>query len=128
LIQFLRAGSTNRDSGGVVIPIDYYWVHYNYNPSSSDYDFAILHLSRSLSFSNSIQSIALPSEYEGLPDGTPVLISGWGTTSTGGSTSQTLLATYVYTVNQGTCNNNYYGQITSRMFCAAAPGKDSCQG
>ena len=60
------------------------------------------------------------------------VVTGWGTTSSGGSTSQYLLETSVTTMaNSACCTGNYYygcSQITDVMMCAAESGTDSCQG
>lgn len=63
-------------------------------------------------------------------DGSLGMISGWGTTSSGASavSPETLRAAFVNIVSQARCNSSYSGLITSRMICAAARGKDACQG
>jgi len=55
-------------------------------------------------------------------------VSGYGTLSSGGSLATSLRAVNVRGVSQATCNADYSGSLTSSMMCAAAPGKDSCQG
>jgi trypsin len=64
-------------------------------------------------------------------DGTTVFITGFGTTTLGGRSDRYLYRTAVKIVNQQQCANNYlnvFSLITNRMICAAAPGRDSCQG
>lgn len=59
------------------------------------------------------------------------IVSGWGTTSSSGSTSNYLRKVAVPIVSNATCNSNYgIGSVTDRMLCAGHPqGRiDSCQG
>merc|ERR1712200_104021 len=67
-------------------------------------------------------------EYEGVD----AIVSGWGTTSSGGWQPDKLMEVGVKTMSNAQCtaSNTAYtpGQITERMICASNPGKDSCQG
>merc|ERR1712226_908551 len=59
------------------------------------------------------------------------VVSGWGTLSSGGSTSSVLREVIVRTMSNSQCTRNTAygsGDITSRMLCASNPGKDACQG
>merc|ERR1711973_825190 len=109
--------------------------HPSYNPSNTDMDFSILELCDSLTFSEKVQPVCLPdnqndgSEFENLVH----TVTGWGTTSSGGSASYTaLLEADVTTMsNDACCASPYkYGcsSITNNMMCAAKPSTDSCQG
>jgi len=60
-------------------------------------------------------------------------VTGWGTTSSGGSQSTTLKEVDVGVITNQQCGNNYgYSSswITDSMLCAVVPGggKDACQG
>ena len=65
-------------------------------------------------------------------EGKESVVTGWGTTSSGGSASQYLQEVSVTTMsNSACCSGNYYyycSEITNVMMCAADSGKDSCQG
>ena len=57
-------------------------------------------------------------------------VSGWGTTSSGGSQPTVLLRVDVPGISNAQCSQNY-GGITSNMLCAGNVthgGIDSCQG
>ena len=59
------------------------------------------------------------------------MVSGWGDTSEGGSTSNTLKYAKVLPVSDATCNSadSYDGQIVSeQMICAGQDGIDACHG
>ena len=53
---------------------------------------------------------------------------GLGTLSSGGAVPDILQHVEVGYVGQSQCNEDYSGDITPSMMCAADPGQDSCQG
>jgi len=109
--------------------------HPNYNNANFLNDVAILKVTGTFNCAQGkIYPACLPSTnkytYEGWAD---TIVSGWGTTSSGGSTSNTLRYVKVPPVSDATCNEpaSYNGQIFSdEMICAglSAGGKDACQG
>ncbi|CAL4065524.1 unnamed protein product, partial [Meganyctiphanes norvegica] len=97
-----------------------------------DNDFSLLELSTPLNLDSvdpeirpvCLPSASNPSQYENVLS----VISGWGTTSSGGSQPNALRDTTVKTMPNSQCNRNYGGAILNSMICAATPGRDSCQG
>ncbi|CAL4064927.1 unnamed protein product [Meganyctiphanes norvegica] len=98
-----------------------------------DNDFSLLELSTPLNLDSvdpeirpvCLPSASNPSQYENVPS----VVSGWGTTSSGGSQPNALRDTTVKTMSNSQCNQNYgSGTILNSMICAANPGRDSCQG
>ncbi len=68
---------------------------------------------------------------DGLLAGQDAWVTGWGTLTQGGSTSETLQKVSVPILSNEQCVDSNYAesQITDRMMCAGgAGGKDSCQG
>ncbi|KAK4878344.1 hypothetical protein RN001_010850 [Aquatica leii] len=127
----VRAGSTYRGSGGVVTTIRNICQNPSYNPSNIDYDVSVLGLSTPLSYSTTIQPIKLQAVNAEVPIGASAIISGWGTTSEGGSASTTLQEVSVPRVTDQACRSAYgSSQITARMICFGftSGGRDSCQG
>jgi trypsin len=101
--------------------------HPSYNANTQANDVSTIHLSSALTLNAQVATIALASTT--LSAGTAVTVSGWGTTSSGGSISNTLRSVVVNVVSDANCNTAYgAGSILSSMLCAAATGKDSCQG
>merc|ERR1719228_1596192 len=108
--------------------------HADYNSDTTDYDYSVLTLCSPLEYSEKVQPVCLPttdddgSQYEDLAH----VVSGWGTTSSGGSISNVLLETAVTTMSNDKCCSTPYSyacsQITAAMMCAAGPSTDSCQG
>merc|ERR1719277_2707010 len=63
--------------------------------------------------------------------GTTCTVSGWGTTSEGGSLAKVLMKVDVPVVSDDDCRGSYgQDEIADSMICAGldAGGKDSCQG
>jgi len=106
-------------------------AHGNYNSTTNDYDVALLRLSSPAVLNTYVSTISLNSTGN-IATGTMATVTGWGTTSSGGSSSNVLMEVDVPVVSNTTCNASasYNGQITESMLCAgyAVGGKDSCQG
>ena len=113
-------------------------VHPKYNSLSSNYDFALIRLNETLSFSNWItQPICLPSSCDdGCRAGTSVYVAGWGQLSSGdGDPLPIRMQTgLMEIVDQGSCAADYSYitvSITDQMVCASgANGQmvDTCYG
>jgi len=109
--------------------------HPSYNINTQANDISILKVTGSFTCSQGkVYPACLPSvnkyAYEGWAD---TITSGWGTTTSGGSISNTLRYVKVPPVSDATCNEpaSYNGQIdATTMICAGlqAGGKDACQG
>lgn len=117
-----RAGDDCVQSREVINEI----IHPLYNGGTLDYDIALLELREPVDYA----PIALNTDASFESAGTPLTVSGWGTTSSGGSLSDVLLKVAVPVVADGACNQAYSGGITRRMLCAGytSGGRDSCQG
>jgi len=106
--------------------------HPNYNDRTVDYDYAILTLCESVSFTTDISPACLPSSSSNNYDNRESVVSGWGTLSTGGSTPNVLHEVTVNTMSNSQCRGSSTdyssSDITDRMLCAGAGGKDACQG
>lgn len=79
---YVRAGSTNSESGGRMYSTSLYIIHPMYNPATSDYDVAVVKLLKPIKLDGtSTKVVPLPDEGTEVPAGTEVLVSGWGDTS-----------------------------------------------
>ncbi|XP_019878703.2 trypsin-7-like [Aethina tumida] len=126
----VRVGSSNSKSGGQTIKVKKIHQHPNYRRDIIDYDISILELASEISHPNA-KPIPLADGSLKIDSGLPATITGWGTTSEGGSTSPYLQMVQVPTITQEKCKDKYKDStITDRMFCAGYDegGKDSCQG
>ena len=108
------------------------WVsHPKYNARTTDYDYSIITLKNPIDFSVSAMPICLPKNK--LEGGEDAIVTGWGTTEYGAGKTPRYLQearVTVLTARDCTAGDKLYtsSDITSRMLCAAEPGKDACQG
>ncbi|XP_065370514.1 trypsin alpha-4-like [Calliphora vicina] len=125
----IRAGSSYWNSGGVLVGVAAYKSHEGYNYKTMVNDIAIIRLSSSLMMSSTIKAIALATNAP--PSGAAATVSGWGTTSSGGSIPAQLRYVNLKIVDRSQCASSTYGygaEIKSTMICAYTADKDSCQG
>jgi len=106
--------------------------HENYDSWTIENDICMLDLEDSADFSASnIGSINIPSDGQEYPSGHICTVSGWGTTSEGGSLARQLMKVDVPVVSDDDCRDAYgQNDIADSMICAGLDqgGKDSCQG
>ncbi|XP_044741979.1 trypsin-7-like [Chrysoperla carnea] len=128
----VRAGTSIKGKGGVLIQVKTVYVNEKYNDDNTDFDVSLLVLAEPLSFSDQIQPIALPSEKEYLDEPELSVITGWGDLHSGGSSPSQLQKVIVPIVSQDKCVKAYAGyEVTERMICAGVlgeGGKDACEG
>ena len=110
-------------------------VHPNYHRKTTNFDFSLLKLVEPIDFSTypHIRPICLPKKDDSDYSNFVSTVTGWGTTSLGGSTSSKLLEVDVNVLSNSECQKNYSytsSMITDQMLCAVVEGggKDSCQG
>jgi secreted trypsin-like serine protease len=106
-------------------------LHPQYRPNPvPQWDVALIELETPLTFTDHVQPVCLPAmDSDALADGNSVWVTGWGTTSEGGSISANLRQVQVPMVSNATCTREYRNDFhPDTMFCAGVAGKDSCQG
>lgn len=104
-------------------------VHSQYIDRTKINDIALLRLNVTLDLNEhkAIGAICLPTDDSETYGGRKATLSGWGTTSYGGSQPYDLHKTVVDILEKGKCGN--YSEIPyDKMICASRPGRDSCQG
>ena len=130
----IRAGSNQKSSGGERVYADQLFLHPDYDPATSDHDIALIELTSAVTAPKTGTIDRLTSnESTAMPEGSPVWVAGWGTTSSGGNTSEDLLKVSVNVSYPSSCaaNSGYSSaDITNNMICASIPGggQDACQG
>jgi len=108
--------------------------HPRYDASTTDYDFSLVKLSEPVDFSQHphIRPICLPADDSETYADFDAIVTGWGTTSSGGSTSAKLREVVVQVLSNEQCRKTQYAssEITDQMLCAGVDngGKDACQG
>jgi len=135
-IQVLLGDHKTNQNDHVVFNVAAIQDHPDYNSQTTDYDFSMLQLSTAVDFDThaDIRPVCLPpAAFSGDYAEVTATVTGWGTTSSGGSQSTTLKEVDVGVITNQQCGNNYgYSSswITDSMLCAVVPGggKDACQG
>jgi len=106
-------------------------MHESYDDWNVENDICLLELESSATMGSHVGTISLPSQNEEYAAGTMCTVTGWGTTSEGGSLARVLQKVSVPVVSDDDCRDAYgSSQIADSMICAGldAGGKDSCQG
>jgi secreted trypsin-like serine protease len=122
--------STTRATAVAVASIT---VHPDWDWTTYENDVAVLRLAAPIALSPGVQE-AIPLASSTVADGTSALITGWGNTSTSGSSYPTQLKkATVSTVSDASCNTAYSGDggiDSGIMLCATGGGFtiDACQG
>ena len=106
----------------------------NYDHYTTNYDFSLLKMSGKAPFAsfNHIRPICLPADDTSDYNDYIATVTGWGTLSSGGSTSNKLREVQVKVMTNTQCKASSYpaSWITPQMICANVEGggKDACQG
>merc|ERR1712025_1424467 len=125
----VRAGTSKHASGGTVYDVASVEMHPRYDDSTIENDACVLVLEQAIDDPNASPATLASAGYE-VSAGQDLIVSGWGTTSEGGSISSTLKQVTVPAVSDEDCADAYgASQINGGvMLCAGEKGKDSCQG
>ncbi|KAJ5380531.1 trypsin-like cysteine/serine peptidase domain-containing protein [Penicillium cataractarum] len=129
----IRAGSNQHASGGKLVKVAKVTQHSEFDAKTLKNDIAVLKLASSLDFGPTISAVELPSSVDDVPPvGTRCSVTGWGSTSAGGSPPSNLLVAYVDIVDHEKCVEEYAdrSEVDDSMICAGVKGggKDACQG
>ncbi|KAF9788981.1 hypothetical protein SFRURICE_019002 [Spodoptera frugiperda] len=120
----IRAGTSNRASGGVVVSINRIVNHPTYGSNQMDGDISVIQLASALVYNDRIQQVPIVPQGFELPDNLPVVHSGWGATSvTRRLASAILRDVTIYTINHDVCASRYASllfprRVTQNMICA----------
>lgn len=142
----VRAGTDKLQQGGTLVPVKAASMHPKYVHGKYDSDVAVLELSSALSLGATVKPVVLPASGKEPQTNVPVVVSGWGLTTPqkrklwlerAAPLTAALVApapnlptqlrkVTVRVVSRSSCTNSYHSDLTTRMICAAAPGKDAC--
>ncbi|MCP2255785.1 Trypsin [Prauserella aidingensis] len=123
-----RTDLTTND--GSETPVSDIWVHPDYSSVTTGADVAVLTLASPVSDGRPIALASAPGGPSYTP-GADATVAGWGTTSEGGSSSDTLLQGTVPVRSDADCSAAYGSEYDAQgMVCAGLPegGVDACQG
>jgi len=128
------AGAHSKRSGGKKYTVARIYKHKQYNSSNMKNDIAMLQIGGSgmdLSEGSNAMPACLPQKGYEWQTGTQLLVSGWGTLSSGGRSPTNLMQVTVPLVEFSKCaRQNGMSSSWRKVLCAGydAGGKDSCQG
>ena len=111
---------------GQELEVDQIMIHELFKPETLNNDIALLKLKTPAALGAGVGLVCLPDGDESL-EGEECDITGWGTTSYGGSQPVYLQEASVPIISNAQCRQAYSG-ITDNMMCAGEAGKDACQG
>ncbi|XP_037040530.1 trypsin alpha-like [Bradysia coprophila] len=129
----VRAGSTQRESGGQLVASERVINHPRFSLSTIENDICVIWLSSALTLNPAAVAV-IPLHDDGfdLRAGTMVTVAGWGALCEyeGCEEAPSLRAVTLPVVSNALCNAHYGGGVTAGMLCAgfADGGRDSCQG
>jgi secreted trypsin-like serine protease len=107
-------------------------VHAGYSSDTMLNDLALLYFATSFEFTSAVGKLPLPPQGTYFEDDLQCTVSGWGTTSSGGSSSDVLLYALVSVVDFDSCYSALQEQgltVYESMLCTSTTGgTDTCQG
>ncbi|XP_068831696.1 transmembrane protease serine 11C-like [Capricornis sumatraensis] len=107
-------------------------IHENYHYPSHDNDIAVVRLSSPVLYTSNIRRACLPETSYAFPSNSDVVVTGWGTLKSDGTSPNILQKGLVKIIDNKTCNRKvvYDGAITPGMLCAGflEGSVDACQG
>jgi len=120
----------DNEPGEVIVNVTRVFKNPQYgSPNQFSNDMSILQLATPVMFTDHIQPVCVPKNIDALAvEGNSCFVTGWGTTSEGGSISNELRQVIVPFINLSTCQQEYPNMVDETMVCAGRAGVDSCQG
>merc|ERR1712127_91360 len=100
----------------------------DYDSQRTNNDIAILKLATDATLATNVVPACLPTNVNLNYANVDAVVSGWGTTSEGGSTSGVLKETTVKITAQSDATCRVYGSLPNTQMCAYKQNTDSCQG
>jgi len=135
MIQYVVLGEHNLEDpndGQKKVRVCSVKKHPNYDAKTADYDFAIVTLCESVSFTTDISPACLPSSSSNEYEHVVAVVTGWGTLTNGGILPDVLHGAGMYTMTNSQCTGDYTdyssSDITDRMLCASYFEAEACQG
>eukprot|EP00094_Tigriopus_californicus_P010834 TCALIF_10450-PA protein Name:"Similar to Venom protease (Megabombus pennsylvanicus)" AED:0.32 eAED:0.32 QI:0/0.5/0.33/1/0.5/0.33/3/105/155 len=101
--------------------------HPNYRSVGSGRDVAVIRLTETLTFTNTIRPVCLPTSPNNNFADNSLWVAGWGLVRTGGSISSVLKEATLDHIPLSSCRQ-VFGNIASDILCNRRGSGDTCQG
>lgn len=131
----IRTGSKYMSKGGSLSKVANIIRHEQFKTNmygQPENDIAVIKLKSPLKLDATRQPIPMYEQDEVAVEGSNSVLTGWGATREGGSTSEVLMTVQVPIVSKKVCGEAYkdFNGIPKGQICAAIPegGRDTCQG
>lgn len=128
----ILAGTTTLNGEGVRISAVDYFTHPQFDAFTLDNDVSVVILAKKVDFAETIQPVRLMGPGDTVNNGALAIVSGWGSTQEGASSSKQLMYTNVPVIDRQKCEETYklHNAVTANMVCAGwlTGGRDTCQG
>lgn len=127
----IRSGSSYIDSGGAIHNISNFSIHENYDPTTNDYDLAVLKVNPPFVYNKQTQPLTICTNNSTIND--YGLVAGWGYfLNFDPILSRRLQYVYLPKISRKKCQQDYNNQylVTGTQVCYGFRdgGKDSCKG
>ncbi|CAI5795499.1 transmembrane protease serine 4 [Podarcis lilfordi] len=125
-------GGSEIFSNATAVPVEKVFVIDVKYMFPKDEDIALVKLQTPFNLPGSVKPICLPFFDDEMVPGTPLWVTGWGSTKQDGTLSKELQEAQVELIDSRICNapDAYHGEVTEKMLCAGRDrGRaDTCQG
>jgi len=121
---------SDNEPGEIVAEVERIAIHPQWHsPLQFSHDMSLLKLKQPIAFTDHIQPVCIPTDVSDLLyENKTCWITGWGSTSEGGSVSAKLRQVQAPFLTLQHCIQEYPNMIDDTMVCAGREGIDSCQG
>jgi secreted trypsin-like serine protease len=119
----------NKETHAISVKVTGIYNHASYNSATMDNDIALMKLASCVSYTDYILPVCISRSKTTLA-GQTALVTGWGTTSSGGSLASKLMQVGVKLLTDTRCKQKYSQVQPDRQICGGDNGvyADSCQG
>lgn len=125
----IRAGSTDSQSGGQLVPVIEYTNHPSYNPTTLENDISVMFIEPRLITGTTAAVIPLPMHGSTVSDGIVANVAGWGALCEKCQGTNILQYVGLPILSNTECSSMYGESVSAGMLCAgfAQGGRDACQ-
>ncbi|KAG7255999.1 hypothetical protein CRUP_014235 [Coryphaenoides rupestris] len=123
--------TVEEEEGSLTVRAAEIFRHEDYNSMLSRNDIALIKLSSSVTFSDTVMAACLPASGSVLPHGAACYVTGWGRLATSGAPADLLQQALLPVVDHATCSQADWWSVlaTDKMVCAGGDGiKAGCNG